>query len=82
MFFSQEKIIENDNSLVVIPLSKVGENEFVQTLQPIHKVESSYCHYLEMLKLRKNKGTICIFFSRVVTYESLPASLQTFKKNI
>ena len=36
-----------------------------------------------MLKLQKKiKGTICIFLSRVVTYESLPASLQSFKKNL
>ena len=26
------------------------------------------------------KGTMCIFFSRVVTHESLPASLQSFKR--
>ena len=26
------------------------------------------------------KGTMCIFFSRVVTHESLPASLQKFRE--
>ena len=26
------------------------------------------------------KGTMCIFFSRVLTYESLPASLQKFQE--
>ena len=31
-FFGKEKIIKNDNSLVVILLSKVVENEFLQTL--------------------------------------------------
>ena len=30
-FFSKEKIIENNNSLVVISFSKVGEKEFLQT---------------------------------------------------
>ena len=30
--FRKKNIIENDNSLVVISLSKVDENEFVQTL--------------------------------------------------
>ena len=28
------------------------------------------------------KGTMCIFFSRVVTYDSLPASLQSFKRKL
>ena len=31
-FSIRKQIIENDNSLVVILLSKVGENEFLQTL--------------------------------------------------
>ena len=31
-FSVKKKIIENDNSLVVISLSKEGENEFLQTL--------------------------------------------------
>ena len=45
-------------------MSKVGENEFLPILQPIYKVESSYCHYLDMLKLRKNKrNDQYIFFS-------------------
>ena len=59
MFFSEEST-ENDNSLVVISLSKVGGNEF------FHKVESSYCHYLEMLnKLQKNKrNDLYIFLAR------------------
>ena len=59
MFFTsfsvRKKILENGNTLVVISLSKVEENEFFQTLKPINKVESSYCHYYKMLKLRKNK---------------------------
>ena len=38
----RKKIIENYNNLVVISLSKVSENEFLQTSQPTHKVESSY----------------------------------------
>ena len=50
-FSVRKEISENVNSLAVILLSKVGENEFLQTLQPIHKVELSYCHYLDMLKL-------------------------------
>ena len=57
----RKEILENDNSLVVISLSKVSENEFLQPLKPIWKGELSYCHYLEMLKL---KATICIFFAR------------------
>ena len=52
---------------------------FLQTLTPMYKVESSYCHYLEMLKIRKSKRNDLISFLRVVTYESLPASLQSFK---
>ena len=35
-----------------------------------------------MLKLRKSKRDGLYIFSRVVTYESLPASLQSFKKDI
>ena len=31
-FSVRQEIIENDSSLVVISLSKVGENEFLQTL--------------------------------------------------
>ena len=31
-FFGKEEIIESNNSLAVISLSKVGENEFLQTL--------------------------------------------------
>ena len=79
-FSVRKEIITNDNNLVVILLSKVVENEFLQTLQPIHKVESSYCHYLDMLKLQINERNDVYIFSRVVTYESLPASLQSFKK--
>ena len=30
--FDEKEITENDNSLVVILLSKVGENELIQTL--------------------------------------------------
>ena len=58
-FSVRKDIIENDNSSVVISLSKVGKNEFSQTLEPIHKVESSYCHYL--LKCL-NYGTIFYFY--------------------
>ena len=54
-FLVRKEIIENNNCLVVISLFKVGENEFLQTLKSIYTVESSYYHYLEMLKLRKNK---------------------------
>ena len=63
-FSLRKGIIENDNNLVVILWSKVGENEFLQTLQPIHKVESLYCHYLDMHKLQKNerKG-VYIFYA-------------------
>ena len=69
---ASKEIIENDNSWVVISLSKVGETEFefLQTLQPTDEVESSYCHYVEMLKLLKNKRNDLYIFSRVVTYES------------
>ena len=38
-FSVRKEIIENDNSLLIILLSKVGKNEFLLTLQPIHKVE-------------------------------------------
>ena len=78
----RKEIIENDNNLVALSLSKVGENEFLQTLWAIDKVESSYCHYSEMLKLLKNKWKDRYIFSCVVTYESLPASLQSFKKTL
>ena len=70
-FSVRKEITKNNNSLAVISLSKVGENEFLQTLKPIYKVESPYCHYLEMLKLRKNRRKDLYIFSRVVTYESL-----------
>ena len=36
----KKEIIENNNNLVVISLSKEGENEFLQTLQPTYKVKS------------------------------------------
>ena len=53
-FAVRKVIIKNDNSLVVILLSK-----------PIHKVESSYCHYLDMLKLQTNeRNDVYIFFAR------------------
>ena len=35
-----------------------------------------------LIKLPKIKGIIWIFFSRVVTYESVHASLQSFKKTL
>ena len=76
-FSVRKEIFENDNSL-----SKVDENEFLQTLQPIHKVESSYCDYLDMLKLQKNERNDVYIFSSVVTYESLPASMQSFKRKL
>ena len=64
-FSVRKEIIKNDNSLVVILLSKVVENEFLQTLYPIHKVESSYCHYLDMLKLQTNeRNDVYILFAR------------------
>ena len=31
-FLGKEKRFENNNSLVVVSLSKVGENEFIQTV--------------------------------------------------
>ena len=81
-FSVRKEIIKNDNSLVVILLSKVVENEFLQTLYPIHKVEPSHCHYLDMLKLQTNERNDVYIFSRVVAYESLPASLQSFKRKL
>ena len=64
-FSVRKEMIKNDNSLVVILLSKVVENGFLQTLQPIHKVESSYCHYLDMLKLQTNeRNNVYISFAR------------------
>ena len=61
----RRKIIKNDDSLVVILFPKVVENEFLQTLWPIHKVESSYCHNLDMLKLQTNeRNDLSIFFAR------------------
>ena len=51
--------------MVVILLSEVVENEFLQTVWPIQKVESSYCHYLDMLKLQTNeRNDVYIFFAR------------------
>ena len=41
IFSVRKEIAENDNSWVVISLSKVGENEFLQTLWPIDKEELS-----------------------------------------
>ena len=35
-----------------------------------------------MLTLQKMKGTMCIIFSRVVTHESIPGSLQSFKRKL
>ena len=61
-FSVRKEIIKNDNGWVVILLSKVGENEFLQTLLPIHKVESSYCRYLGMLKLQTNERNDVYFF--------------------
>ena len=81
-FSVRKEIIKNDNSLVVILLSKVVENDFLQTLWPIHKVESSYCHYLDMLKLQTNERNDVYIFSRVVTHKSLPAPLQSFNRKL
>ena len=64
-FSVRKEIIKNDNSLVFILLSKVVENEFLRTLYPIHKVESSYCHYLDMLTLQTNeRNDVYVFFAR------------------
>ena len=64
-FLVRKEIIKNDNRLVVISLSKVDENDLLQALLLICKAESSYCHYLEMIKLRKNKwNDLYIFFTR------------------
>ena len=72
-FLLRREIIENNNSLIVISLSKVGENEFFQNLLPIYKVELSYCHYLEMLKLQKNeKNDLYIFCASWRTKAYLP----------
>ena len=58
----RKEVIKNDNSLVVILLFEVVENEFLQTVLPI-QVESSYCHYLDMLTLQKNeRNDVKIFF--------------------
>ena len=62
-FSLRKEIIENDNSLVDISFSKIGESEF----------SSDFIANLEMLKLQENgRNDLCIF-SRVVTYQSLPA---------
>ena len=51
-FSARKEIIENDNSLVGILLSKAVENESLQ-------------HYLDMLKLQKNEwNDVYIFFAR------------------
>ena len=64
-FSVRKEIIKNDNSLVVILLSRVVENKFLPTSFPIHKVESSYCHYLDILKLQTNeRNDVYIFFTR------------------
>ena len=78
-FSVRKGIIENGNSLVVTSLSKVGKNDLLQTLWPIYKVESSYCNLLE---ITENKRIDLYIFSHVVTYEILPASLQSFKENL
>ena len=63
-FSVRREIIKNDNSLVVILLSKVVENEFLQSVQPTLKVESPYCHYLDTLTLQKNESNdVYIFFA-------------------
>ena len=64
-FSVRKEIIKNGNSSVVILLSKIVENEFLQTVQAIRTVESSYCHYLDMLTSQKNEGNdVYIFFAR------------------
>ena len=64
-FLVKNEIIKNDNSLLVILLSKIVENEFLQTSKPIHKVESTYCCYLDKLKLETNeRNDVYIFFMR------------------
>ena len=51
--------------MVVISLSKLGENGLFQTLYPSYKVQSLYCYYLEMFKLRKNEeDDLYIYFAR------------------
>ena len=64
-FSVTKEIIKNDNSFVIILLSKIVENEFLHTLWQIHKVESSHCHYLDMLKLQTiERNDMYIFFAR------------------
>ena len=75
-------MIENNTSLAVIPLSKVGENGFFQTLKPIYKVESSYCHYLEMVKLRKNKRNDLYFFFARRDVQKLTCLTAKFQENL
>ena len=62
-FSLRKEIIENDNSLVDISFSKIGENEF----------SSDFIANLEMLKLQENGRNDLYIFSRIVTYQSLPA---------
>ena len=57
-FSLRKEIIENDNSLVDISFSKIGENEF----------SSDFIANLEMLKLQENGRNDQYIFSRVVTY--------------
>ena len=60
-FSVKKEIIQNDNSWVVISWFKVGKKEFLQTLQPIDKVEQSYCHYQEMLYFEKSPGEVVVY---------------------
>ena len=50
--------------------------------QTYSRLESSYYHYLDMLKLQTNERNDAYIFSRVVTCDSLPASLQSFKRKL
>ena len=54
-------------------VQSIGESEVVQNLSPIHKVESSYCRYLQWLKLQKNK--------RNDLFEKWPGEVMVYDEN-
>ena len=56
-------------------LKVIKEKPLGGRLDPLHWMK-------EGLNYGKNKGMISIFFSSIVTYKCLPASLQGFKKNL
>ena len=70
-FSVRKEIIENDNSLVDISFSKIGENEF----------SSDFIANLEMLKLQENGRDDLYILSRVVTYQTVTCLTAKFQED-